>query len=449
MSKQIRRGGSLTSVFVVVAAAFAYGQPCERAWERAIGQPGITGSVEALTVFDDGDGPALYAGGAFTYAGGTEADNIAKWDGASWSPLGNGTDAIVFALEVHDDGTGRALYAGGSFTQAGGVAATSIAKWNGHSWAAVDGGTTGVVRALAVFDDGAGPALYAGGTFTRAGGLNAKYIAKWNGTDWLPVGAGTNLSVSALAVHTDVGGTAALYVGGEFTEAGGLRAAHVAKWTGSGWEALGAGVDDIVMALAGANEPSAIGPAVYAGGNFTTAAGLGAPYVAKWTGSFWIPLSTGTNFRVLALDVFDDGSGPALFVGGKFSKAGGDPANHIARWDGHSWTPLGSGANADVLALGHSNEATGIGTRLFVGGAFTEVDDGPASRIAAWSSDCPAQDCDGDGDIDLDDYAEFPRCMLGPNGGLGPECDCVDLNNNSHVDLRDVKALQLVIAGAR
>src|SRR5260370_30950689 len=90
----------------------------------------------------------------------------------------------VKALTVFDDGTGPALYAGCSFTAAGGVAVNYIAKWDGNQWSALGGGMNHVVMALTVFDDGTGPALYAGGTFTTAGGAPANYIAKWNGTHW-------------------------------------------------------------------------------------------------------------------------------------------------------------------------------------------------------------------------------------------------------------------------
>jgi len=73
--------------------------------------------TRALTVFDDGGGRGLYAGGWFTTAGGVSAERIAKWDGASWSPLGTGVRGAAFpyvlALTVFDDGGGRALYAGG------------------------------------------------------------------------------------------------------------------------------------------------------------------------------------------------------------------------------------------------------------------------------------------------------------------------------------------------
>jgi hypothetical protein len=92
--------------------------------------------VYTLTAYDDGGGPALYAGGSFTIAGGVAANYIAKWNGSSWMPLGSGVSGSscgegggVSALMVYDDGGGPALYAGGGFTFAGGVAASRIAKW--------------------------------------------------------------------------------------------------------------------------------------------------------------------------------------------------------------------------------------------------------------------------------------------------------------------------------
>jgi hypothetical protein len=84
--------------------------------------------VSTLTVLDDGTGPALYAGGDFTTAGGVSANRIAKWDGTEWSPLGNGIDDWVRALAVFDDGSGPALYAGGYFSTAGGIDVNRIAR---------------------------------------------------------------------------------------------------------------------------------------------------------------------------------------------------------------------------------------------------------------------------------------------------------------------------------
>src|SRR5262249_10270720 len=153
----------------------------------------------------------LYAGGGFTIAGRVVA--LAKWDGTQWSALNNGMGGIpfdrlpsVFALTVFDDGSGPALYAGGLFTSAGGEPTTTtnfIAKWNGANWSAVGSGIGGTsvlpsVYALTVFNDGSGPALYAGGTFTSAGGVPINRVAKWDGTSWSAVGITINSGVYAL-----------------------------------------------------------------------------------------------------------------------------------------------------------------------------------------------------------------------------------------------------------
>ena len=65
-------------------------------------------------------------GGDFTTAGGVTVNNIAKWNGSTWSALGTGTDDYVVRLAF--DSTGS-LYAGGNFTTAGGIPANYVAKW--------------------------------------------------------------------------------------------------------------------------------------------------------------------------------------------------------------------------------------------------------------------------------------------------------------------------------
>src|SRR5229473_6781278 len=142
----------------------AAAQTCE--WAGGFQSPGASDPVHALTVFDDGTGPALYAGGEFTTAGDVTANRIAKWNGTQWYALGSGMNGSVLALAVFDDGTGPALYAGGEFTMAGDVVANRIAKWDGAQWSALGSGINGPLLALTVFDDGTGPALYAGGNFT-------------------------------------------------------------------------------------------------------------------------------------------------------------------------------------------------------------------------------------------------------------------------------------------
>lgn len=93
-------------------------------WEEGFHIFGLSGPGEALAVYDDGMGPHLFAAGHFVSADESAANYIARWDdGDGWSPLGSGMNIAVYSLAVYDDGGGPALYAGGPFSFAGGVLA--------------------------------------------------------------------------------------------------------------------------------------------------------------------------------------------------------------------------------------------------------------------------------------------------------------------------------------
>jgi hypothetical protein len=364
---------------------------------------GLTNSVLALEVFDDGSGggPALFAAGFPLRPGGAlaAASSVLKWNGPGWTALGS-TTGNVRALQVFDDGGGAALYAGGSISSLGGSLAAGIAEWDGSTWSALGSGISGSVGALEVYDDGSGPGLFVGGWFTTAGGKAATGIAQWDGASWSALGSGMSggigfPGVEALAVFDDgSGGGPALYAGGAFTGAGGAAASHIARWDGASWSAVGSGVDgtnDDVQALAVFDDGSGGGPALYVGGDFTTAGGIVANGIAKWDGSSWSSLGSGLtfgSFGVSALKVFDDGSGggPALYAGGFFTSAGGIAVNRIAKWDGSSWSALSSGMNNSVRAFTAFDDGSTMGPALIAGGSFTASASGD-SKIAKWG--CP------------------------------------------------------------
>lgn len=142
--------------------------------------------IRAMEVFDDGSGPALYVGGSFHKIGGIEINGLAKWDGREWSPVGTGLDQLegdqgVKALTVHDDGSGPALYIGGFFPGIDGVTANNLAKWDGITISPINIGTNGDVLSFVVFDDGSGSDLYVGGNLIHAAGLFTRRIARWTG----------------------------------------------------------------------------------------------------------------------------------------------------------------------------------------------------------------------------------------------------------------------------
>jgi hypothetical protein len=357
-------------------------------WADGFGLPdGVNGTVFAVVRA----GNDLYVGGDFSIAGGVVA-SVAKWNGAAWSPLGagsaNGMDGTVSALAVAGNGD---VYAGGRFTRAGGVAASNVAKWNGTAWSPLGAGPAngvdGGVYALAVAGNGD---VYAGGGFTRAGGVAASNVAKWNGTAWSPLGAGPANGVDGYVFALAVAGNGDVYAGGGFTRAGGAAASRVAKWNGTAWSPLGTGTgggvySGAVYALAVAGNGD-----VYAGGGFGQAGGAAASRVAKWNGTAWSPLGTGfsgglNDGAVFALAVAGNGD---VYAGGGFGQAGGAAASNVAKWNGTAWSPLGTGSANGVDDYVFALAVAGNGD-VYAGGRFTRAGGAAASRVAKWNNAAP------------------------------------------------------------
>ena len=305
----------------------------------------------------------------------SETPQYEGWASGFYLP---GLDSTVRALVLDSNGH---LYAGGSFTKAGGVNARMIAKWDGESWSALGSGMGGVdstgVYALAV--DQAGN-LYAGGDFTTAGGVSVNHVARWDGTSWSLLGAGIggdHYAVHALAIDSDNN----VYAAANYDWYGTCHTI-LAKWDGVAWTTIssGGGFADCQEIEALAVDQAGN---LYAGGYFTTIGGVNANRIAKWNGSFWSPLGSGIDghgVRALAVD----SSSAAVYAGGYFSAAGGIAANNVARWNGTSWSPLGGGLGGSFpivygLALSHD------GATIYAGGWFTTAGAGNASYIALWN----------------------------------------------------------------
>jgi hypothetical protein len=380
----------------------------ECAWSDRFGASDLWRLAETMVVFDDGTGEALYVGGTVVTAGGRYVGLIARWDGTSWSPLtgplGTGVDDTVADLAVFDDGSGPALYAGGWFEHVDGIAAQGVARWDGTAWSAVvppSAGGRRLVQALTVHDDGSGPALWIGGDFRQLGGVPADRIARWDGrTLSEPAAGGIEGKVQAMVSWNDGSGSA-LYVGGTLTEAGGTAVGHIARLAGGSWSRLGAGaghgMNYFVSEFAVYDDGN--GPAIYAAGDFTLGGDSETFHVARWTGGGWAPLigRSGPRFdvdgEVGALAVYDDGRGPALYVGGWFVTLDGEPVGSLARWDGVAWSAVDP-ANplltvfreravaGKVYSLGVFDD--GRGPTLYVGGSFTHVGDLEVNYVARW-----------------------------------------------------------------
>ncbi|MEZ5976937.1 MAG: hypothetical protein R3F34_01795 [Planctomycetota bacterium] len=317
-------GGAVLVVGGAFDSAGGAPATCVAAWDGTswsalgggVGDP-AAGTVLALCAFDDGSGEALYVGGTFSTASGVPVSNVARFDGTTWSDVGGGVRNGVFATQVNDlavfdDGNGPALYAAGSFTLAGSSQVVAVAKWDGSAWSSVGGISGGIARTLAVFDGG-GDALYAGGAFTTSNGVQVGGVGRFDGTTWSSLGTGFGIGVRDLLAFDDGSGSA-LYVGGDFDVVAGAEPVHfLARWDGADWRSVGAYLDGAVDALAVFDDGS--GDALYASGPFGTSAanagrlvGYGlrtcpeyavvagcGPHAVAWTAPFPTGASIGTT----------------------------------------------------------------------------------------------------------------------------------------------------------
>jgi hypothetical protein len=410
--------GSVPVAFTLAAAAL--GQPCQPQWSNL--DSGVNGAVRALEVFDDGSGTALYVAGEFTQAGGNPVGRIARWDGQNWSSvgLGVGANSPIRLLEAFDDGNGPALYAIGDFTEIDGVPAQGAARWDGQSWSAVgDGLYKNGAYTSAVFDDGSGPALFAGGRYLK--GQDEQYVARLDGAAWTPL-AGLDGEfwidlcpvdfVHALQPYDDGAGPA-LYAGGRLDWVYGAPSMNVARWTGTLWEAIG-GLGDECDAV------TALGVFDDGGGPQLLAITYASSWLYGWDGAQWnqVPGSS-LSGNTTALHAHTNADGPALYAG--LLSSPGWPLRGIARWDGASWSEVGggiTGVNTERVYALESFEGS-----LYAAGTFNEAGGVPAQNIAVWGcgKPCPA-DCDASGGLDLFDFLCFVnRYNAGDSFG-----DCTD-----------------------
>lgn len=370
---------------------------------------GVDGDVGSLAVSRTGD---VYVGGRFANAGGVRVNHIAKWDGSSWSDLGGGTNGSVMAVALGASGD---VYAGGKFTEAGlgsswprqrGAFANNVARWDGKSWSALGSGITvgrsfGVLT-LMVSEKGE---VYAGGTFSTAGGALTHNIAKWDGKSWSGLCGDSIRStgwgmceVSALALNAHGG----LYVGGSFSTVGDAVAWCVAEWDGTSWSGLGGGnglqgwsrppkrsgytgsVDAIAVTASGE---------VYAGGDFETAGKAIAHSIARWDGSSWSPLGSGMipGFSGFVKAVAVDGQG-GVYAGGESCSVRSccswtydRRARCLVRWNGASWSELGGGLDHEYGACTDVSALAVLGKDIYAGGRFSDAGHVPVKNIAKWN----------------------------------------------------------------
>lgn len=338
----------------------------------------------------------LYAAGFFLGPGNTAGYNVTRWNAGEgeWEELAGPANNLVENLVVYQ---GK-ITVGGWFSTIGGVAARSVAVWNGLQWEALPStNTIAMVERLVVH----------GEELIAAGGLGfstGERLARYDGQQWHPlpvvnrpralvsyqgqllVGAvgtpsglvtpgdappgnpwrgGTDGPVYSMLVHEG-----RLYVGGNFGQAGSIRAHRFAVFDDEGWHSSVAGLDGPVDQFIEHDGDLVINGSFRGGDTYSRG-------VLRWDGERWRGLP-GAGIEVYELAVY----GGELVAAARIA-SGGPYAHGVRRWDGQQWTDLGPRMDGSVSGLVSAiAEYSGF---LVAGGSFEDIGGLPVQRVAAWN----------------------------------------------------------------
>lgn len=228
---------------------------------------GANAAVEAVLEMPNGD---LLVGGRFSMIGGVTANHIACWDGAAWRAIGGGLPGVVHGLAI--DAAGQILAAGSFLDQ--------VAVWDGMSWSGTGlmPGSVGPSHpCLLTLHDGeilaSAVAVSSGGIYRWTGfgwqsqvatssapgplavgrdghmamaraGLGG-FVDYWDGVSWTWTWSFFNAPVDALLILPNGDVLAA----GGFTTNLGAQMNGLARWDGVAWSEVGTGTAGPVVGV--------------------------------------------------------------------------------------------------------------------------------------------------------------------------------------------------------
>ena len=388
---------------------------------HALGE-GITGadaSVICLEVFN-GD---LYAGGFFDYAGGAESRGVARWDGTNWHDLN--TESFPFYIPFVMRSFGDRLVVAGYFDCDPDPSGLRVCAWDGAEWGRVSGDPEAEVYAITGFrgdlviggasygfsapmqwliaaqrgqewaplcDGPAGPvwkltvfhdSIIFAGSFDYAGKSRVNAIARFRDGEWSGLGTGVSMGCSSgmkltgpcgVSVDAMVVFEGDLIVSGRFLLADNLVVKNVARWDGTHWHNLGAGLNGLVYSLAVHNGR------LYAGGYIPSSGETVINGVAEWDGSAWNPVGRGLSGNQPFVYAMYSHQGKLIAAGRNLLGTIANPVP-IASWDGVSWEPVGSNLQGDpVLELGEFD-----GKLIAAGDVRIRGEAGPIPHVVEWN----------------------------------------------------------------
>lgn len=303
-----------------------HGLSQQQVWtEIGVGSNGLNthGTIVSMVIDSDGN---LYAAGAL------QDENfycyVSKWDGTTWSKLGNmNLQAVIYDMVIDDQG--NIFVAGGMINSDDSY---FVVKWNGSTWNELKSATSTLhakmpIYTLALDNDGN---VYTVGTeeFPFGNSYYTYHVSKWNGTEWMELGAGANrLNANGRILSVNVDNSGNVYAAGQFTC--GSSQLCVAKWNGTSWTELGSGLDGIQ------NGMDFLDDIIFDDLDnllVTVSTPYGLNKIMKWNGSAWSQLPAQTNNYSITLAKDINGN---IYSGGTFYDT---TSNFVLnKFDGVNW----------------------------------------------------------------------------------------------------------------
>lgn len=213
----------------------------------------------------------LFVVGAFDQAGGSPITNFAGWDGSQWKGYDYSSPRFPSAVATQGD---RPFVCDTS----GMLDSTiRVRQWDGIQWADLGAPLTTMGYAYVHKMLWAGTNLFVAGRFVITNGFTATNLLRWDGQSWSGMRSPLGNSYTTI-LDMAWNGTNLFVCGGSEIE--GLPA--LAKWNGTAWSTLGSGLGAATGDRPWGSALAVRGRDLYVGGEFTTAGGKPADSLALW-----------------------------------------------------------------------------------------------------------------------------------------------------------------------
>jgi Secretion system C-terminal sorting domain len=250
---------------------------------------------QVFCIYPDTVHSKVYATGEFNHAGGVFADQVAVYDGQTWSPLGSGwgcyPNSVGNAPNSIVERDGELLFGGGDAFCALNYDHSRFHKFDGQNWN-IAGYSNNILNLR-----WAGGELFALGPFDTLDTRRVINLGRWNGSYWEQFGDTTWLhKIYQIAKVIQYQGD--FYFGGNLNYEPG-RQEEVIRWDGDSFESLDGGIkgDSWVNTLAEYQGK------LWVGGLFEQATGNVGQCIMTWDGQQWENPFTGVHYPVQVYDM--------------------------------------------------------------------------------------------------------------------------------------------------